>query len=616
MSPEFVFKDTDRESRLLRRRLLFLGSIILVLFVLLVSRIGYLQIVKHEHYTTLSQDNRVKILPVPPTRGLIYSSDGVLLADNQPSYSLEIIPEQVDDLEQLINELSSIIEIEESDIERFYKSLKRIRRFEQVPLRFNLDDREVARFAVRRHHYPGADVTARLKRKYPLAESVAHTVGYVGRIDERDQQRIDIANYRGSSHIGKTGIEKSYEDILHGKVGYEQVEVNAQGRIIRVLDKKSAVPGRNIRLTLDMSLQKEAIDALDGRRGAVVAMDPRNGEVLALVSNPSFDANLFVDGIRASVYRALQKSWEKPLFNRAMMGQYPPGSTLKPFFGLAALEYDVRKPQDRTWCPGWFSLEGSSHRYRDWKRTGHGHMDLQDAIIQSCDVYFYELAHELGIDRMHDFLVKFGFGRKSGIEIGPESSGNVPSPEWKRGMYGEPWYRGETIITGIGQGFLLTTPLQLASATAILANHGTMITPHLLKETVDPLDSTVINTYDAKSKQLQIGKERDWQEIEKAMIDVMHGDRGTARRTGQGAGYKIAGKTGTAQVVAIPQGEEYKEDELAEIHRDHGLFVAYAPVDSPRLAVAVIVENAGSGSTSAAPVARKLFDHVLNQGNN
>ncbi|MDZ7736560.1 MAG: penicillin-binding protein 2 [Gammaproteobacteria bacterium] len=396
----------------------------------------------------------------------------------------------------------------------------------------------------------------------------------------------------------------------------EQVEVDAEGRILRVLDRTASVPGKNLRLTLDVSLQRVAMDALKGERGAIVAIDPRNGEVMALVSNPGFNANMFVDGIRPAIYNALRESPDRPLFNRALMGRYPPGSTIKPFIGLAGLASGMRDVRDTTWCPGWFSLPGSSHRYRCWKEHGHGQMDLSSAIVQSCDVYFYELAHDLGIDRMHDFLTRFGFGSKTGIEIGPESSGNVPSREWKQRTYGRPWYPGETVITGIGQGALLTTPLQLASATATLANDGTVMTPHLLREVSDPISGKVVNAYQNNSRQLAIGKDTHWQKIQQTMRDVVHGERGTARRSGVNAEYEMAGKTGTAQVVGIAQGERYQGELLVKEHRDHALFVAYAPVDAPRIALSIIVENGGSGSATAAPIARKLLDHVLVEGSN
>lgn len=611
MPPEFVFKDTGGESRLIRRRIYFTGIVMLLILSVLVARIAYLQLVRYEHFTTLSQENRVKILPIPPTRGLIYSRDGILLADNQTSYTLELIPERIDDLSQVIERLSRVVEISQTDIERFYDSLKRIHRFERVPLRFGLNDEEVARFAVRRHEFPGADVTARLKRDYPLAELTAHVIGYVGRIDQNDQKRIDRANYSGSSHIGKTGIERSYEELLHGKVGYEQVEVNAQGRILRVLDRTPPVRGRNLRLTLDVSLQRVAMQALEGKRGAIVALEPGTGEVLGMVSHPGFDTNLFVDGITVKDYKALRDSPARPLFNRALQGQYPPGSTIKPFFGLVALASGVRASHQHTWCPGWYSLKGSSHLYRDWKRGGHGRMDLHDAIVQSCDVYFYTLAHDLGIQRLHDYLLKFGFGQKTGIEIAPEAGGNVPSPAWKKRVLGQPWYPGETVIAGIGQGSVLVTPLQLATATAVVANHGTLVTPHLLSEAYDPITGDTIKHYEAKYQELELGTPEHWEQVAQAMRDVVHGARGTARRTGEGAEYEIAGKTGTAQIIAIAQGEEYKEDLLPEIYRDHALFVAYAPFEDPKLALAIIVENGGSGSSGAAPIARTLFDHML-----
>jgi penicillin-binding protein 2 len=611
MSPEFVFKDTDHESRLIRRRILIVGGIILLLIVLVVSRVAYLQIVRHEHFTTLSQDNRVKILPLPPTRGLIYSSDGVLLAENQPSYSLEIIPEQIDDLELLIDQLSGIIDIDKIDIDRFFASLKRVRRFEQVPLRLNLTDVEVARFAVQRHRFPGVDVTARLKRYYPLGPDTAHIIGYVGRIDERDQATIDLANYRGTNHIGKSGIERAYEHLLHGRVGYEQVEVNAQGRILRVLDRTPPKPGQNLRLTLDVSLQEAAMDALEGWRGAIVAIDPRNGDILAMVSTPAYDSNLFVDGIRSDTYRDLRDSPDRPLFNRALQGQYPPGSTIKPFLALGALELDIRRAADRTWCPGWYSLPGSSHRYRDWRREGHGHVDLADAVIQSCDVYFYALATDMGINKMHDFLSLFGFGVRTGIEITNESPGNLPSPEWKRRARGQPWFPGETVITAIGQGAFLSTPMQLAAATAVLANHGKFRTPHFLHEAFDPLNGEVTTQYSPNNRTIKVRNNEYWMKIEQAMVDTVHGPRGTARRIGMDASYTIAGKTGTAQVIGIAQGEEYDKDVLPEKFHDHALFIAYAPVEEPRVAVAILVENGGSGSRTAAPMARKIFDHIL-----
>lgn len=612
MATAFVFKNTDSENRLIRRRILVTGIIIILALGSIIARVTHLQIARHDHFTTLSQDNRVKILPIPPTRGLIYSHDGVLLAENRPSYNLELIPEQIDDIDKLIGRLQTVINIELLDIERFHAAVKRTRRFEQIALRFNLSDDEVARFAVRRHEFPGVDVTARLKRHYPLRELTSHVIGYVGRIDDRDQLRIDLANYRGTSHIGKIGIERAYEDLLHGRVGYEQVEVNAQGRIVRVLDRTAPVPGRDVHLTLNAGLQQMATEVLGDYRGAIVALNPDNGDVLAMVSKPGYDPNLFVDGIRPDVYRALQESTAQPLFNRALQGQYPPGSTIKPFFGLAGLEYGLRKPEDKNWCPGWFSFPGHSHRYRDWKREGHGHLDMIAAIAQSCDVYFYKLADDMGIDRIGSFLSRFGFGQKTGIEIAPERSGNLPSREWKRSVYGQPWYPGETVIVGIGQGSLLTTPLQLARATAAMANGGLLVTPHLLKEAYDPISELIVDGFRGMPQSIALRQPAFWDTIQDSMREVMHGPRGTARRSAEGASYEIAGKTGTAQVIAIAQGEKYDADKIAEIHRDHALFIAYAPYDDPEIALAIIVENGGGGSSTAAPMARKIFDFMLN----
>lgn len=611
MAPELVFKDKEREARLVRQRIVISAVIVVCLIAVLVLRLFYLQVVRHAHYTTLSQENRVKILPLAPTRGLIYSRDGVLLAENQPNFSLEIIPEQVPDLDALIRQLQQVVRLENIDIERFHQSLRRYRRFDRVPLRFGLNEEEVAALAVRRHEFPGVEVAARLKRYYPLGAETAHVVGYVGRIDEADQGRIDLANYRATSHIGKLGIEKAYEDLLHGRAGYEQVEVNAEGRILRVLDRTAPRPGQNLRLTLDVSLQRAAMRALGDRRGSVVAIDPNNGEVLALVSSPSFDPNLFVDGIRAEVYRELRDSPDRPLFNRALQGQYPPGSTIKPFLGMVALESGVRAPAERIWCPGWFSLPGSDHLFRDWQKQGHGWMDLTSAIIQSCDVYFYSLANDLGIGRIHDYLVRFGFGARTGIDTTSESAGVVPSKEWKKQVYGQPWFPGETVITGIGQGSLLATPLQLAAATATLASRGRFVQPHLLLESSDPSNDLVTFRFKPRTRNLGMSNPEHWQAIHQAMIDVVHGAAGTARRIGTGISYRIAGKTGTAQIIGVPQDKTYDPDSIPERYRDHALFIAFAPADAPRIALAILVENGGSGSASAAPIARQLFDHHL-----
>lgn len=613
---KFVFKDIAEENRLIRNRVYFAAAVIILLLSFIVLRLAYLQVVQRDHYATLSQNNRVKVLPIPPIRGLIYSRDGVLLAENQPAFSLEVIPERVEDMKSLISRLSGIIAIEDADIKRFHRELREKRHFDSIPLRYNLNEQEVARFSVNSHDFPGVEVFARPYRRYPLKELTSHVIGYVGRIDEDDLEKLDQSNYLGTTHIGKLGIEKAYEEILHGKVGHQQVETNAQGRIVRVLEKTAPEPGQNIYLSLDISLQKAAMAALDDRRGAVVAMDPNNGDILAIVSSPGYDPNPFVNGIDFKSYQALLKSSDTPLVNRALQGKYPPGSTIKPFLGAVALAYGVRTPEETTWCPGWFSLKGHTHRYRDWKKGGHGHVDLNYAIMQSCDVYYYTLANDLGIERLHDGLAAFGFGKLTHIDIGDESTGLVPSPEWKRRVYHQPWYQGETLIAGIGQGSVLATPVQLATATAALANNGQLFVPHLASETRDPITGRKKILEHDPPHQVVFYNAGTWEKIRKAMEDVVHGPRGTARRVGLNAEYRFAGKTGTAQVIGISQDEEYKKEEIPEEFQDHALFIAFAPVENPRIAISVVVENGGSGSGTAAPIARELLDHYLLDENN
>ncbi len=611
MPVKFAFKDSVEETRLVKKRVLIAGIAISFLIVFLLLRLIYLQIMQHDHFITLSQNNRVKVVPIPPIRGLIYSRDGVLLAENQPAFSLEVIPEKVTDLDALLSEISTIVMIEEDDIRRFRKAIKEKRRFESVPLKYNLDEAEVARFSVDNHRFPAVEVVARPYRRYPLKDLTAHILGYVGRIDENDLENLDVSNYLGSTHTGKIGIEKAYEKILHGQVGHQQVEVNAQGRVIRVLERTPPQPGKNIYLTIDAGLQKEAMDSLKGKRGAIVAMDPNNGDILALASTPSYDPNLFVNGIDHLTYNKLLSSKDTPLVNRVLQGTYPPGSTIKPFMGLVALSYSVRRPDDDIWCPGWYTLKGSSHLYRDWKKQGHGQVDLHYAIMQSCDVYYYDLANDLGIDRLHDGLTYFGFGEKTGIDIGGEAVGLVPSPEWKRKVYNQPWFPGETLIAGIGQGSLLITPLQLVRATASLANDGHLFAPHLAFESADQISNNHDLLQSIQSEDIEIYNQMQWNTIKKAMVDVVHDEHGTARGSGYNAKYMFAGKTGTAQVIAIAQDEEYKEDDVPEEFQDHALFIAYAPAEKPMIAVVVVVENGGSGSRSAAPVARRLFDYYL-----
>lgn len=615
MIKPITIKDSDYEQTLLGIRLIASAIIVLVLLIILVIRIGYLQISQYEHYSTLAANNRIKVKPIAPIRGLIFSRDGVLLAENRPSFSLEIIPEEIKEFEQTVERLKKIINIEETDIERYKKLKKKKRLFEGVPLRFNLSEKEVAAFSVQRHEYLGVDVVARLNRHYPLGRETVHTVGYVGRIDEEEIKKLDVSNYRGTTHIGKLGVEKAYENILHGKVGFQEVEVNAQGRVIRVLERTAPEPGKNLQLTLDVSLQQLAMQTLEGQRGAIVALDPNNGDILAMVSSPSYDPNPFVNGIDVKSYKDLLNSRDTPLINRVLQGKYPPGSTLKPFLGITAMESGLRRYQDQTWCPGFYSLKNNSHRYRDWKKSGHGQTDLGLAITQSCDVYFYALAYDLGINRLHDALAEFGFGNKTGIDIAGESSGLLPSREWKRQRFNQAWYPGETLIMGIGQGYALSTPIQLAKATTAIANRGFMTTPRLVDRYIDALHNSFNLIEPAEKVEIKLKNPQHWNKVIKAMRDVLHGQGGTAWRSGLNAEYEFAGKTGTAQVISIAQDEEYDKDKIAKEHQDHALFIAFAPIETPQIAIAIIVENGGGGSTAAAPIARKLFDHYLLKNN-
>jgi penicillin-binding protein 2 len=606
-----LLKDPVRESRIIRRRLLVSMLLVIVAFGLLASRVAWLQVVSYQHYSTLSQNNRVRLVPAPPTRGLIYDRNGVVLAENITAHGLVLTPEQVPDIEDTLRRLGEIVELRPADLERFHELYRRQPEFLEIPLRLDLTDREVARFAVNRHRFPGVEVTSRLIRHYPLGATAAHAIGYVGRITERELQAVD-GDYQASSHIGKTGIEAYYEGRLRGEAGIEQVETNAMGRVLRVLERTPPVPGEDLYLTLDIGLQKVAEAALGDMSGAVVALDPRNGEVLAFVSEPGYDPNLFVTGISIDDYSRLQTHRDHPLFNRALRGQYPPGSTFKPFVALAGLVKDVRDAGDSMMCGGVYKLPHASHIWRDWKRWGHGEVDLNDAIAESCDIYFYDLAYELGIDALHEFLGPFGFGQETGIDLSPERTGVLPSREWKRRNRGEPWYHGETVITGIGQGFTLTTPLQLAYATTILANRGDAMRPHLLRATRLPGENGAPEPVPVEPvPDVELQNPEHWTSVIDAMVSVVHGDNGTARAIGEGAPYLIAGKTGTAQVFSLEDDQEYNPEELAERLRDHALFIAFAPAYDPRIVVSVVVENGGSGSGTAAPIARTVIDAWL-----
>ncbi len=611
ITPVFPLKESGKEIREFSARLRLATALSLLFVSLLLARLASLQIIDYEHFTTLSHDNRLKIQPLPPARGLIYSREGLLLADNNPSFTLEVTPEKVKDINTSIAILRKLIALSDEEVERFQTAMTTKRRFDAVPLRVDLTEEEVAVFAANQHHFAGFNIAAKLSRFYPYADLTAHVVGYVGRISEQELQTIDLGNYAATSHIGKEGVEKTWENILHGRTGYQRVEVNAQGRVLRVVERTAPIPGKDVFLTLDLSLQRIAVTALGDNRGAIVALEPNTGNVVALVSKPAFDPNNFVNGISRALYRQLRDSPDRPLFNRALQGQYPPGSTIKPMMAAAGLEYAVRGSGDTIFCRGWYSLKGNRHRYRDWKKVGHGHVDLLRSIAESCDVYYYDLARQLGIDRIHEFLSRFGLGRPTGIDLPSERSGLLPSRAWKKRVKNLPWYPGETIINGIGQGFMLTSPLQLAQATSIIANRGAVIVPRVVGQLEDTVAHSAVDAPLHERERVTFKDPRHWQMIIAGMAEVVHGKRGTARRSGLNAKYRFAGKTGTAQLFGIAQGQSIDQQDLRKELRDHALFIAFAPVDNPELAVAILVENGESGSRSAAPIARTLFDHYF-----
>ncbi|MEN8175147.1 MAG: penicillin-binding protein 2, partial [Pseudomonadota bacterium] len=546
----------------------------------------------------------INLVPIPPNRGLIYDRSGTVLAENIPTFSLDIIPEQVENLEAALDDLAHIVGINEEDLTRFHLQRKRKRRFQKITLKSQLSEDEIARFSVQRHNFPGVDISVSLLRNYPYADLMSHVIGYLGRISEKDLSRIDESAYSGSTHIGKSGLEKSYETDLLGRVGVKQVEINASGRVVRVLATEPAEPGQDLRLYLDVRLQRVAHDALGDNIGTVVAIDPATGGVLALVSKPGYDPNPFVEGISFKDYARLRDDPDVPLFNRVIQGRYPPGSTVKPFIALGGLELGVITARQSTYCPGRFQLKGSKRVFRDWKIQGHGRMDVDSAVTQSCDVFFYDLAVSIGIDRFHDYLRPFGFGRRTGVDLPLETRAVLPSRKWKRGRYGQSWLPGDTVNAGIGQGYFLASPMQLAYATALFAADGRMPAPRLAQWVGD--HATITDTDGAH--EVRKKAQSNWDHVRKSMRHVV--EHGTARRIRNDL-YTIAGKTGTAQVVSMKQNEKYDEKKLEKKKHDHALFVAFAPVDNPRIAVSVIVENGGHGGATAAPVARRVMDFYI-----
>jgi penicillin-binding protein 2 len=597
-----------------RLRVLIIAIVVVVAFGLVAARLVYLQVFRHEDLAEQAESNRTAIVPIVPNRGLILDRNGVVLATNYSAYTLEITPSRVADLDQTIDALSKVVEIHPRDRRRFKKLQEESKSFESLPIRTRLTDEEVARFAAQRFHFPGVEIKARLFRNYPFGELASHVIGYIGRINQSEKERIqeseDAANYRGTDYIGKLGVEQSYETQLHGITGVEEIETSAGGRAVRRLASTPATPGNTVVLSIDIKLQKLVEDLFGERRGALVALDPKTGEVLAFVSKPTFDPNLFVDGIDQENWQELNESLDKPLLNRALRGTYPPGSTYKPFMALAALETGKRTPQQTIQDPGYFMF--GNHRFRDDKEGGHGTVDMYKSIVQSCDTYYYVLANDMGVDLMHDELQKFGFGAFTGIDIQGEVRGLLPSTEWKRKAYKRPeqqkWYAGETISLGIGQGYNNFTMLQLALATGVIANDGIKMKPHLVKEVVDVVTRTSRETL-REIKAEAIADPKNIAVIRNALVGV--NTEGTGATAFRGAGYVAAGKTGTAQVVAIKQNEKYNAARMAERLRDHALYMAFAPADKPKIALAMVVENAGFGGAMAAPIARRVFDYWL-----
>ena len=607
MAERLALKDPYSEVRVFTARIVVAAVIVLGLFGILIYRYHDLQINQYEKYRTESERNRVQLQPLAPKRGLILDRNGVVVADNAPSYSLTIIREQVDNLNDMLALLRSLVAIDAADIDKFNERLKGRYPYQPVPLKLRLTEEEIAVLAINRYRLAGVEVEAEFVRSYPYTDLLAHALGYVGRISEKELKAFtpeQVKDYSGTHYIGKIGVERFYEDALHGRVGYQNVETNARGRVLRVLERTEPVAGQNISLYLDVKLQQMAHEALGDNLGSIVAIDPKTGGVLALVSQPAFDPNLFVTGISGKNYRELRDSPDRPLYNRALQGTYPPGSTMKPFFALAGLYYGLVTPETRIPDPGFYQLPGDSRQYRDWRRGGHGSVDIRQAIAQSCDVYFYDLAHRMTIDRLHDFTAQFGFGSPTGVDNTHEGGGVLPSRAWKRKVKKVAWYPGETLSAGIGQGYMLVTPLQLAVGTAAIANRGARFEPRFVKSVGDhavPVpEATHVNLPPAT-----------WDVVIGGMDEVVHGERGTAKATGRGMAYRMAGKTGTAQVVGYAQGVKYDASQFSKRNRDHAWFIAFAPVEDPKIAIAILVENGEHGASAAAPIARKLADAYL-----
>ncbi|WAJ70622.1 penicillin-binding protein 2 [Catenovulum adriaticum] len=609
-----AIRDHLAEANLFARRAIVAIVVVIILIASLINNLYYLQVDKYQDYQTRADGNRIKVQPVAPNRGLIYDRFGRILAENSPFYSLDIVPEEVDDLDHLLAQIGELIELTDDSIEDFKKNVNQQRRkFKPVTLKSKLSEQDTAVLSVHQHKLEGAYIEARLKRHYPYKDLTTHALGYVAKINQRDADNLELegksANYEGTYDIGKLGVEKYYESILHGEVGYQEVEVNNRGRPIRTLSQQPPVPGQDLILNLDIDMQQLAKDSLGDRRGAIVVLDAKDNGILALYSNPSYDPNLFVHGISSKNYKALLDNKSRPLINRTTQGRYPPASTIKPHIGLLGLEEDLITTKTRVWDPGYYQIKGIAHKYRDWKTWGHGWVDIYRAIEESCDVYYYDLAIRLGMDKISDFMTQFGFGELTGVDIYEETSATMPSREWKYGRFRQPWYAGDTISIGIGQGYWTSTPLQLATGVSVLANEGQHFEPKLLKATQSLTGTLPVPAQDRPPVQM---KDPDnWQIIKTAMQNVVEKNTGTGHRAFEDVHYHAAGKTGTAQVIGIAQDEKYDAEKIAEKYRDNALFVGFAPVADPDIVVAVVIENVGGGSKYAAPVARRMMDYYF-----
>lgn len=607
-----TIRDHSAEANLFARRA-FVGFIFIVALVaVLLVNLYKIQVDNHQDYQTRSNDNRIKVIPIAPNRGLIYDRNGVILAENKPVYNLEVIPEDVKDLSESLTLVSQLIDISEQEQNDFLEDIKYTRRFKSQVLKARLNEQEVAKFSVNQHKFPGFSIEARLARYYPFSDTLTHAVGYVAKLNRKELKQLEQTeqgtNYRATYDIGKLGIEKYYEQVLHGKVGAQRVEVNNRGRIIRTLSMTAPQPGSDLVLTLDIGLQQIAQHALKDMRGAIVVMDAKDGGVLALYSNPSYDPNLFVHGISSKNYKALLNA-DRPLINRATQGRYAPASTVKPHMAILALEEELVQETTTMWDPGFFQIPNVEHKWRDWKRWGHGHVDVYKAIEESCDTYFYDVAYRLGITKISDFMSQFGFGDLSGIDIYEETTAILPSKEWKEARFKENWWRGDTISVGIGQGYWTATPIQIANATNILVNKGIIHDPHLVQVTKKEDQITRINNEEKPPVILK--NDHHWQIAIDAMHNTVSKTSGTANRAFKGVNYDPAGKTGTAQVISIAQGERYDANAIDERHRDNAIYVGFAPYNNPQIVVSIVVENTGGGSTVGAPIARQLMDYYF-----